>query len=340
MRFSTISTLITFALAILALPLSATAQPSEKIPRIAVVSGAIPVSDMAGPEPTSPFTRAFLQGLRELGYREGENILIEWRSAEGHYERLPDIMAELVRAEVDIIVSGMTAGVKAAKEATRTIPIVGVMKDPIKAGFVQSLAHPGGNITGLSPDVDTGPFEAKRLQLLTEIAPGLQRVGVLTAPATIDPSSSIPPELAAAAPELGVELIAAEVEHVDQIVQALSRFHAERAEALFIRDIGMFYVPHARRQIAEFALDQRLPSIGPDAVFAEAGVLMSYGASTADLWRGLAWYVDRIYRGATPADLPIQQPMRFELVVNKKTAQALGIEIPPIILLQATRAIE
>ncbi len=316
---------IVIALGILSAPLPSEAQPA-KVPRIGFL----------GPSSPSPFLQAFRQGLRELGYVEGQSIAIEYRSSEGRLERLPDLAIELVRLKVDLIVAVATPGALAAKQATSVIPIVMVgVGDPVGLGYVASLARPGGNITGLSSmSVDLGP---KRLELLKETIPRVSRVGVMWNPG--DPARAIElRDTQAAADRLGLRLQSIEVRSPDEIERAFSAILRERPDALIVQQDPLTIAQRAR--IADLALKNRLPAISVFREFPEAGGLMAYGTNLADLYRRAATYVDKILKGARPADLPVEQPTRFELVINLKTAKALGLTLPQSILIRADHVIQ
>lgn len=278
----------------------------------------------------------FRQGMRELGYVEGKNLVIEWRSAEGQSDRLPVVAAELVKLNVDVIVVASTPTVSAIKKLTSTIPIVmGGVIDPVGSGFVKSLAHPGGNITGLSNlGGDLGP---KLLESLFNILPKLARVAVLVNPLNVGHAILLK-NLHAAVPRKDLQILKVEAQSVREIESGFSKMKQERVEAVIVgRDA--FFIQHAR-EIVSLAAKARLPSVFSNREYVEAGGLMSYGSSTAGIYRRAATYVDKILKGAKPADLPVEQPTTFELLVNMKTAKALGIKIPQSILLQATKVIE
>jgi len=278
---------------------------------------------------------AFKQGLQELGYLEGKNIVIEERYAAGRRERLPALAAELVRLKVDVILahSGVAEANRAAKETGRTIPIVfAVSADPVGRGLVASLARPGGNITGLS-DFHSD-LVAKRLELLKMAVPSASRVAVLWTPRTRDQWKRIQ----AAAPALDVTLLSLEVRGPDDVDRVFAMMRKERPDALNIFGSGEIG-PHVIR-IADFAFKNRLPAMYTVARFPEGGGLMSYGANFDDIYRRAAYYVDKILRGANPADLPVEQPTKFDLVINLKTAKAIGLTIPPEVLFQATKVIK
>ena len=313
----------------LAAPFPSFAQQPAKIPRIGFLS-TTPLSDI------SARIEALRQGLRELGYVEGKNIVIEWRSAEGKIDLLPTLAAELVRLKVDIIVSAGATDTRAAKEATVTIPIVMTQDpDPIGTGFVTSLARPGGNITGLStlaPEIS-----GKRLELLKEIIPKLSRVAVLgTSTRSGNAQSLKEVELAAGAYKVQVQYL--DVLDVKDIETAFRAATKGRAEAILVLQSAV--LNSHRTEIAELSAKSRFPAIVPQTEYTEAGGLMSYGANTPYLFRRAATYVDKILKGAKPADLPVEQPTRFELVINLKTAKALGLPIPQSVLMRADRMIE
>jgi len=307
-----------------AAPLSGTAQQPEKVFRIGILSPAERVS-------TKIFD-AFREGLHNLGYVEGQNIIIEYRLAAGDYNRLPTLAAELVRFPVDVIVTDAQISTLVAHEATRTIPIVGgVGSDPVAAGLVKSFADPGGNVTGFSPL--GAELNAKRLQLLKETIPEISRIAALWNPAE-GPLGLRSTEEAARA--LGVQLRPVEVTTPEEIATGFEAVEASGAEAVVIAPVAMFWNERAR--IVALAAKHRVPAIYPEREYVDDGGLLAYGRNVPDLWRRvLARYVDKILKGAKPADLPVEQPTKFELVVNLKTASALGLTIPPSILSRATR---
>jgi ABC-type uncharacterized transport system substrate-binding protein len=316
-------------LAVLALPLAAHAQQPKKIPRIGFLSAA----SVSG---EADRLDAFRLGLSELGYVEGQNVAIESRWAEGKYDRLPGLAAELVRLKVDVIVTYGPPAIQAAKEATRTIPIVmaGII-DPVATGFVASLARPGGNITGLS--LMAPELIGKQLQILKEIVPTVSRVALLGNPANTGNAPQVR-HAQDAARALGVRLQPLEARGPGEIDSAFAAMTREQAGALIVLVDVMFDVERAR--IADLAAKRRLPTVYGLAPHAEAGGLMSYGGNIDDRFRGTAIYVDKILKGAKPADLPVEQPTKFELVINMKTAKTLGIRIPQSILARADRVIE
>ena len=288
---------------------------------------------MAGPNPPHPHARAFLQGLRDRGYVEGQNIIIERRSDEGQVEQLREVMAELVRLHMDVIVAATGPVAQAAKQATNTIPIVCVCS-PILAGLAASHARSGGNCTGID-SAPTNELAGKRLGLFKEAVPKLSRVAAIYASLTQVRHFT---EMARAAQVLNMTLIPVKVDRLDDFPPAFAAILRERVDGLITADGGLNY--SYRSQIAEFALEHRLPAIHAQREFTESGALMSYGASLPDVYRRLGGYVDRILKGAHPADMPIEQPTVFELVINLKTAKALGLTIPPSLLLRADQVIE
>ena len=275
------------------------------------------------------------QGLLDAGYAEGRDVVIEWRSAKGDFDLIPQLASDLVQRKVDVIVVDSTLATQALKRATSSIPIVmALVADPVGSSLVASLAHPGGNVTGLS--LMHSELHVKRLQLLKEIIPRLTRVAVLWNPGT-PWHPKVNEDLRAAAPSLSMELKFVSARTLEEIGPALSAASRAHSEALYIIPDGFFLT--CRTELLKLALLARLPSIWGESVAAEAGGLMSYGANYGDQFRRSAGYVDRILKGARPGDLPIEQPMRFDLVVNLKTAKALGITIPESILLRADEVI-
>jgi putative ABC transport system substrate-binding protein len=282
------------------------------------------------------YLQGFRQGLRERGYLEGQNIEIEVRLAEGEYERLPALAAELVRLQVDVIVAATVPAIEAAHDATGAIPIVmSVTVDPVATGTVTSLARPGGNVTGLSMMAPV--LAGKQLELLQEAVPGLSQVAVLwnpTNPGTVPQLREV--EVAAGA--LGVRLQPVEVRGPNELEGAFVTMTQEQLDGLIVI-VDAIFLDH-RAQIAELAAKWRLPAVYGLREHVEAGGLMSYSANISDMFRRAAYYVDRILKGAKPADLPVEQPMTFDFVVNLKTAQALGITFPNEIMLQVTEVIQ
>jgi putative ABC transport system substrate-binding protein len=306
---------------------SSAQQIPAKIPRIGILSPA--------GRPSTKIFDALRMGLRELGYIDGQNITIEYRLAAGDDSRLPAMAAELVRLSVDIIVTDGGAKVaQIARDATRTIPIVGgTGADPVAAGLAASLAHPGGNVTGFAGlEID---LSGKRLQLLKDAFPAVSRIAALWDPAGI---ISVRRATEEAAHTLGVQLRTIEVALPDQIPVGFETAAAGRAEALDVLPDAMFWNERAR--IVALAAKHRIPAIYPERDYVDDGGLFAYGRSVTESWRRLAIYIDKILKGAKPGDLPIEQPTRFELVVNLKTAAALGLAIPPAILDRADEVIE
>jgi putative ABC transport system substrate-binding protein len=303
----------------------AEAQQAKKVFRIGYLSSAV----------NAVRIEAFKQGLRELGYVEGKNIVIEWRSAEENLDRLPALADELVRLKVDVIFAETTPAVQATKKATTTVPIVTVSGDPVRFGFVASLARPGGNITGLANL--TPELVGKRLSLLKEVVPRVSRVAVLFNPDS--PGAALRMrETEAAAPSLGIKLQPVEARGPNDLEHAFSAMKKERAGALI--PLTSPLMGEQRKQIVELAAKNRLPAMYDSREFSEAGGLMSYGAMLADLDRRAATYVDKILKGAKPADLPVEQPKKFELIVNLKTAKQIGLPIPPNVLARADKVIK
>ena len=324
---STVGCIVTLTLSLLAPPLAAAAQPSTKVPRIGILSGS--VCD------TPPF-KGFQEGLRELGYVEGQNIVIECRAAQGNPDRLLDLAAELMQLQVAVILATSIPAAGAATRVTTTIPIVlSSSADPVAAGLVESLARPGGNVTGLS---DAGvDVMAKRVELLAELMPTQSRVAILWNPTNpVDPFRLR--EARAAAQKLGLTVQAVEVSRPEDLERAFAEMVREGAGG-FVVVGGPVFFSH-RKQLADLALRSHVPGMSSAREYVEVGGLMSYGTSLAASFRRAATYVDKILKGAKPANLPIEQPMTFELVINLKTAEALGLTIPPIVLFQATEVIQ
>jgi ABC-type uncharacterized transport system substrate-binding protein len=317
--------LLTSLAGALVAPLAAGAQPTGKVWRVGIL----------GNENSAPW-EAFRRGLRDLGYVGGRNLTMESRWSEGRTERLPALAIELVQLRVDVIVASGTQAVRAAKQATSTIPIVmAVSAHPDKIGLVESLARPGGNVTGLD---NVGPdLKGKQLQLLKELAQKVSRVAVLWNPANLVETFGFK-EMVAAAAVIGVEIQSIDVRTPDDYLAAFATVTASRADALYAFGNPVNF--KNRQLIADFALKSRLPSIYEERLFVESGGLMSYAPSFTDLFRRAATYVDKILKGAKPADLPVEQPTKYELLINLKTAKALGLTIPPSLLLRADQVIE
>jgi putative ABC transport system substrate-binding protein len=313
-----------------ALGVPAGAQQAKKIPRIGYLTA-------TSPSGLAYRVKAFRQGLREVGYEEGKNIVIEWRYAEGNLERLPALAAELVRLNVDVIVTSGSTPTRPAKAATSTIPIVmSIDDDPVGNGFVASLAHPGGNITGLS--LLAPELSGKQMEIVKEIVPALSRVGVFRTSARQGrPEAFRPIELAASA--FGVKLQYFEVPASKDIEGAFRAAAKWRADAVIAMVAG-FIMNSQPRTIVEFAVQSRLPAMYQRREMVQAGGLMSYGASETDLDRRAAVYVDKILKGAKPADLPVEQPTNFDLTINLKAAKQIGLTIPPNVLARADKVIK
>ena len=279
---------------------------------------------------------AFVQGMRELGYVEGKNLVIEWRFADGKYERLPDLADVLVQMKLEVIVTHSTPAIQALQRATSTIPIVtAAVGDPVGSGFAASLARPGGNITGLS--VIALEVSPKRLELLKTMMPTLSRVAFL-----MNPGTSIHPtilkSIQAAAQQIGIMILPVNARSPEEIERGFAVMTRERAGAVIIAPDGFFL--GQGRQFAALTVKNRIPSMSPYREHVMAGGLMSYGQNLTDFFRGAATYVDKILKGAKPSDLPIEQPTKIELFINRKTAKALGLTIPNEILLRADKVIE
>ena len=308
-------------------PVAAEAQQLSKVPRIGVLG-----PQSLGPGPNN----AFRDGLRQFGYVEGKNIVIEWREPQASAERLPELAAELVRLKVEVIVATNNPAVSAAQTATTSIPIVVVLAtDPVRLGFVTSLARPSGNITGLT--IQTPDIAGKRLELLTEAVPNLTRVAVLW-----DPTESGRRELVkdteVVAPGLRLRLQALEARNGREIGSAFTAMTRERAGAVLV--YGSSMLAAHRATIAELAATSRLPTTATAREWMDAGFFMSYGTSLNDMYRRAPYFVDRILKGTKPSDLPVEQPTKFDLVVNLKTAKAIGLTIPQTLLQRSDHVIE
>jgi len=317
---------------LLAVPLAVEAQQAGKVPRVGYLSP----GSSSDPVRLRRF-EAFRQGLRELGYVEGQNIVLEPRWAEGQYARYPALVADLVRLKVGVIVVVGGTATKAAKEVTRTVPIVmSLVVDPVGSGLIPSLAHPGGNVTGTS--IMAPDLVGKQLELLMEVVPKISRVAVLWNP---DNPGGVPQlrQTEAAARALGVRLQTLEARGPHELDSAFAAMTRERAGALVILNDAILGV-NLSKQIAELAAKARLPAVHGEPEYAQAGGLMVYGANRLDLERRAATFVDKILKGAKPADLPIEQPSKFELIINLKTAKALGLTIAPSLLRRADQVIE
>jgi ABC-type uncharacterized transport system substrate-binding protein len=314
------------ALGLLAAPPTIEAQPAGKVARIGILSVG------AAPSVEGPAGSPFLAALRDLGWLAGRNVVFEPRYAVGHSDRLPALAAELVRLKVDVIVTFLNQETLAAKQATSSIPIVMVLGVyPEDAGLVASLAHPGGNVTGTT----VAPVAGKYLELLKQAVPKLARVAILWDPTFPGLAQG---ELEVAARKLGLTLASIEVQRSDDVAPALARIAKERPGALWVIPVGPLLA--RTREVVDFATKHRLPTIFPARDFVDTGGLMSYGYDREHLMKRAASYVDRILKGAKPGDLPIEQPTKFELVINLKTAKALGLTIPPSVLARADQVIE
>jgi putative tryptophan/tyrosine transport system substrate-binding protein len=326
MRLSAIAFIVLLTLSIGVVPLTAAAQQTGKVYRIGIL--------MSGTSATMPhLLEAFQDGLREKGWVEGQNLRSEVRWAEGKLERFADLAAELVRLKMDLLLTPNTPGTRAAQDATRTIPIVALVGDPVGAGFVASLARPGGNITGLTP---LAASTAKGLELLKELVPTASRVAVLMNPA--DQSNVAQwSEMQVAAKALGMTLHSLEARSATEVEQVVAGMTREEVDALIV--CGGYLTTQNRKQIVDMVAQQRLPAMYGFREFVEAGGLMGYAPNLADMYRRAATHVDKILKGATPAALPVEQAMKFDLVLNLKTAQALGITFPPTLLVLADEVI-
>jgi putative tryptophan/tyrosine transport system substrate-binding protein len=331
MSSKSLSWLLTTVLLITA-PFAGAQQPT-KVPRIGYLSNTDAATDSARAE-------GIRLALRDLGYIEGQNIAIEYRYAEGKVDRAPELAAELVRLKVDIIVvASGDQWIRAAKNATRTIPIVmmGQGTDPVRAGLVESLARPGGNVTGLT--VLARELGGKRLELLKEAVPKLARVAVLYDPANPVSLHEVKELLPADARALKLTIQPWEIRAVDDFEKVFAALNKQRPDGLYVINAGPLMRPNQKR-IAGFALKSRLPSVYSSRGAVEDGGLMSYGADLADSYRRVAYFVDKILKGAKPADLPVEQPTKFELVISLKTAKQIGLTIPPELLARANRLIK
>ncbi len=308
----------------------AQAQQAKKVPRIGYLSG------RGDPSTPDPLVEAFRQGLRDLGYIEGKNILVEYRYAEGKLDRIPSLVAELVQLKVDVLVSSTLPAIRAAKQTTKTIPIVMLTNvDPVATGIVDSLARPGGNITGLARFMTE--LSGKRLELLKEVVPKISHVGVLWD--ADDPDAAIGfKEYEAAARALKIQLQSLEVRGPNPDLEGAFQAAAKgRASALItVRNLLLLRYP---KRIADLAIKNRLPSIYEGSDFVETGGLMSYSSNDAESFKRAAIYVDKILKGAKPSDLPVEQPTKFELIINLKAAKQIGLTVPPSMLAAADKVI-
>jgi ABC-type uncharacterized transport system substrate-binding protein len=315
----------------------ANAQQGGHVPRIGLIGASTPLATWQ----EAPTSRGFLKGLHELGYEEGRNIIIEFRSAQGHWDRLPEIANELVGLKVDVLVSSVCgAPLNAATQATRTIPIVvaACNDDMVETGMVASLARPGGNVTGLS--LMFPELVAKWLELLKHAIPGASRVALLWQPGVVGERTEkdILMEAEAAARALGVRLQVVEVRGPADFDRAFSDMTMARTDALAVMSTPTLF--GERRRLLDLAAKNRLPTVFPYREYLDAGGLIAYGPNVADLYRRIATYVDKILKGAKPADLPVEQPTKFDLVINLTTAKGLGLEVPPTLLARADEVIE
>jgi len=321
--------------AVLTAPFAAEAKQARSTPRIARVFANTPEAEITGPNPTSPYIRAFLQTMRELGWTDGQNIAIERRSADGRPDRWDALIQDLIKSKVDLIV--ITAPVSVVQKATQArngLPIVLVGADPdvlIQRGLVKSIARPGKNVTGLT-NITSLELREKRLQLLKEAVPKARRVAYLGATAPLDPP------IEAAARALSLTVLPVDVPAPEGLENAFAAITRDRIDAVDVGETWFFW--GHRRRIIELGAKQHLPAMYASRIFTESGGLMSYGIDYVDLERRAAAYVDKILKGARPGDLPIEQPVKYEFFVNLKTAKALGLTIPPSLLLRADQVIE
>ena len=318
---------------LLAVPLTARAQQPGKVARVAYVSTTTPVSEMTGPNPVHPPVRDLLKALRAIGWIEGQNLILERRSAEGRPERNGDILRELVALPCDVIIPTGAYMTEEALRITSTIPIVFTFLDPITLGIVTSLVGHGRNLTGV---MNPGPeFAGKQLELFREAVPKARRVAVLTHPSVWN--GPYGEALRVAASRLAMTLLYAESGPGDY-ARAFAAITAQRAEAMYVG--GAAYIFANRHHIIEFAIKKRLPLMGTSTPYTEAGALFSYSGNNTEYWARMAYLIDRLLRGVKPADLPIEQLAKFELVINLKTAKALGLTVPPSVLARADQVIE
>jgi putative ABC transport system substrate-binding protein len=320
-------TVLTLCAMLFAFSFPARSQQQEKVPRIGFLS------NLVSPTPTTPdlVADAFSQGLRDLGYIQGKNIVVEYRYSEGMEDRLPGLAAELLQLKVDVLVSASLRGIRAAKQATKTIPIVIVTTaDPVAAGLVDSLARPGGNITGLTRL--TRDLSGKRLDLLKEVIPRVSRVGVLSREDSFQYYES-------KARALNIQFFSLEVRSPNPDFEGAFQTAVKGRVSAIIIPTGFRTISH-QKWIAELAKKNRIPSMCERSDYVEAGCLMSYSADEAESYRRAATYVDKILKGAKPADLPVEQPTKFELVINLKTAKQIGLTIPPNVLVRADKVIK
>jgi putative ABC transport system substrate-binding protein len=311
-------------------PLAARGQQGGKLWRIGFLSSQ-PRASIG-----SHLYSGFQQGMRQLGYIESKDFITEWRSADGKYERLPDLASELVRLKMDVLVTGLTAGIRPLQQATATIPIVmAYSTDPVGNRFVASLAHPGGNITGLAGSSDdTAP---KQLELLATAVASPSRIALLGNPDSLS-YGPVRTNVENAAKKAGLSVTTMEARNPQEITDAFTAFAKEGVQAVIVTSDGVFF--GQQRRLAELALRYHLPTMFAQREYVEAGGLMSYGENLSDFFRRAASFVDKIFKGAKPGDLPIEQPTKFNLVINRKTADALGVTIPPQLYIFADEVIE
>jgi len=328
--FSARSSIAALAVAVLLAPVPLHAQQAAKVYRIGMLCPPQCV-------PTHPLWPPFMQGIRDLGWVEGQNFVIEFRHAMGRAEQLPALAAELVAAKVDVLVAPSASAAQALKDATRTIPIVFVgVGDPVQAGFVASMARPGGNMTGLT--VLTGPeFDAKRLELLRQAVPAASRVAVLSIPTEPGNTGALQ-ELDVAARTLRVQLLRTDVRVADDLEPAFSTLAKEGAAALLV--LGAPLTTAQGPRVNDLAAKYRIPTMVVTRELVRAGTLMSYGPNFGEVYRRAGYYVDKILRGVKPADLPVEQPTKFELIINLRVARTLGLAIPQSLLQRADEVIE
>jgi putative tryptophan/tyrosine transport system substrate-binding protein len=320
--------LVTIDLSVIGKPVAAEAQQAARVSRIGFIS----------PTSPGPTIHAFRQGLREAGYVEGQNVILETRFAEGRSERLPELVAEVIKLKVDVLVVGASLGALAAKKATTTVPVVfaGII-DPVAPGIVASLARPGGNITGVTFGIGGSGFAGKWVELLKDAVPTVSQIAVLWNSAS-PTGAPLVQEMQAAARTLNVKLHVLDAGDLTKLDRAFAAIGASGAQAIIVTNDPFFVTNRAK--LVQFAASKRLPDVYFTKLFADAGGLMAYGSSLEDSYRRAATYVDKILKGAKPADLPIDQPTRFELVINLKTARALRLTIPQSLLLRADQVIE
>jgi putative tryptophan/tyrosine transport system substrate-binding protein len=308
-------------------PLTVRAEPSRRVGLLFLVSQQAAA--------TLELVKAIIQGLKEHGWIEGQNITLEYRFANGKQDALPKLAAELVQLRVDAIVTDSTPAMQAAKNATQTLPIVGITNNPVASGFVSSLGRPGGNVTGIS--LVAADLAGRRLQLLSEMVPGLARVAVLLNPANAS-HLAVLQQTQAAAPSLKIELHVAEARAPDVLESAFAAISAAQTGALIVLPDGMLFGEYPR--VVAFAATERLPALFPEKQVVEAGGLMAYGPNIAAAFGGLAAYINKIFHGADPAELPVEQPTKFDFAINIKTARTLGLSVPDKLLSTADEVIE